>query len=128
MLLRSDAGRIYRADSTDGGQTWTTARPTTMPNNNSGIDVARLLDGTLVLAFNPSSGRSPLSLAVSKDNGETWDRRFYDVERSPGEFSYPAIISWTEGLGFSMTYTRNRQTVGFLSMSLMDLMAHISKT
>jgi hypothetical protein len=37
-----------------------------MPNNNSGIDVARLLDGTLVLAFNPSSGRSPLSLAVSK--------------------------------------------------------------
>lgn len=143
MLLRSDGGRIYRADSADGGANWSDARPTSMPNNNSGIDVARLSDGTLVLAYNPQSGRHPLSLAMSQvgtrtpppfpdplvlgnwppprrlvgrmasqlvggpgaltlaltsmpqDNGGTW-RRCYDVERSAGEFSYPAIIPWPE--------------------------------
>lgn len=66
MLLRSDAGAIYRADSADAGASWSTARPTSMPNNNSGIDVARLQDGTLVLAYNPHSGRFPLSLALSQ--------------------------------------------------------------
>eukprot|EP00873_Tetraselmis_striata_P017339 jgi/Tetstr1/437603/TSEL_026270.t1 len=120
MLLRSDGGRIYRADSADGGANWSDARPTSMPNNNSGIDVARLSDGTLVLAYNPQSGRHPLSLAMSQDNGGTW-RRCYDVERSAGEFSYPAIIPWPEGLGVCLTYTHNRQTVGFLSVSLADL-------
>ena len=35
VLCRSNGGAIYRADSVDGGVTWSAARRTSMPNNNS---------------------------------------------------------------------------------------------
>ena len=62
---------------------------------NSGIDVTRLSDGTLVLAYNPSDCcRTPLRLSLSTDNGATWPL-YYDLETAAGEYSYPGIISWT---------------------------------
>lgn len=96
-LFRSrGVGRIVRADSTDGGRTWTTPYLTDLPNNNSGIDVAKLVpapgdpgydDGgyaPLVLAYNPvTEGRTPLVLAVSYDNGHTWPDQVTVAEASP---------------------------------------------
>ena len=67
VLCRSNGGAIYRADSVDGGVTWSAARRTAMPNNNSGIDVARLASGRLVMAHNPTGknwgARTPLRLS-----------------------------------------------------------------
>ena len=61
----------------------------------AGIDVTRLSDGTLVLAYNPSeSSRTPLRLSISTDNGATWPL-YYDLETAAGEYSYPGIIAWT---------------------------------
>jgi hypothetical protein len=75
MMLRSDAGHVYRANSKDGGRTWGPAEPTDLPNNNSGLDVVRL-GPLLVLAMNPNAAnwgqRYPLRLALSRDNGLTW--------------------------------------------------------
>mmetsp|Transcript_20318 Transcript_20318/g.48397 ORF Transcript_20318/g.48397 Transcript_20318/m.48397 type:complete len:136 (+) Transcript_20318:1256-1663(+) len=125
--MRSDQGRVFRSDSGDGGRTWGRAYATKLPNNNSGLDVARLADGTLILAYNPVSGdwaaRYPLRVALSKDNGETWSI-YWDVETDPGEYSYPAIIPWEDperGLGFSLTYTWMRRSIGFVSMSVEEL-------
>ncbi|MEO6639383.1 MAG: exo-alpha-sialidase [Ginsengibacter sp.] len=74
-LLRGTGGAMCRSDSKDYGRTWSTVYQTTLPNSNSGIDVTRLQDGTLVLAYNPTAGdggtRSKLSLAISFDNGST---------------------------------------------------------
>jgi len=53
MFLRSTDGFIYRSDSQDGGKTWCPAYRTSLPNNNSGIDLVRLDSGVLVLAYNP---------------------------------------------------------------------------
>ena len=53
MLLRSSAGVICRSDSDDYGKTWSPVYKTTLPNPNSGIDVTKLEDSTLVLIFNP---------------------------------------------------------------------------
>jgi len=53
MLTRSNAGSIYRSDSQDNGQIWSPAYPTELPNNNSGIDLVRLDDSSLILAYNP---------------------------------------------------------------------------
>ena len=60
MLLRSTEGMIYRSDSKDGGDTWTEAYATELPNNNSGIDMIRSEDGKLFLVYNPVgvTGRS----------------------------------------------------------------------
>ena len=104
-----------------------------LPNNNSGLDVARLPhSGTLVLVYNPTTkGRYPLRVGVSKDNGETWPIHI-DLEVKPGkasrlqEFSYPAVIPWPasqEEEGVSITYTWNRQRVAFFSSSLKDIEA-----
>lgn len=116
-LLRSTAGRIYRSDSDDAGRTWSTARPTELPNNNSGLDVVRTRDGILALACNPVGGnwgaRSPLSLFFSHDDGASWSDRI-DVETEPGEFSYPALIELDPGLGLAYTWNRRRIAFAFL--------------
>ncbi|EBS7634847.1 hypothetical protein CDR68_13855 [Salmonella enterica] len=112
MLLRSTRGAIFRSDSIDYGVTWSSARATSLPNNNSGIDLVSMQDGTLVLALNPVSGnwgkRYPLSLIVSHDNGTSW-LPLLDLESDRGEYSYPAIIS--EGGVVHITYTWNRKNI-----------------
>lgn len=116
MLLRSSAGFICRSDSKDGGLTWSPVYKTNLPNPNSGIDLTKLDNGTLVLAFNNSSGnwgpRRPITLAISQDNGFTWPVKF-DVEtgQEGDEFSYPAIISFEDTV--ALTYTWKRQNVAF---------------
>lgn len=114
MLVRSTFGQVFRSDSNDGGKTWSTLYATDLPNNNSGLDVVKLENGRLVLAFNPVSEnwgqRTPLSLAISFDNGETWERRL-DLETEEGEFSYPCIIP--TGRGMAVTYTWNRKRIAF---------------
>ncbi len=108
LLARSTAGRVFRADSEDGGACFGPARPTPLPNNDSGIDVARLADGTLVLAHNPVETRkvrTPLCLAVSTDEGETWEEACV-LEDAPGEWSYPAIVATAEGVAVAYTWDR----------------------
>jgi predicted neuraminidase len=110
MLLRSTRGRVYRSDSADAGQSWSPAAATALPNNNSGLDLARLAGGGLVLACNPVEGnwgrRTPISLVSSTDNAVTWTPPL-DLESGEGEFSYPAIIARNDLL--HVTYTWNRK-------------------
>ena len=87
MLVRSTCGQIGRSDSTDGGLSWSPLYPTELPNNNSGLDLARLKDGTLALICNPvAKERTPLYVLLSTDNSRTWPRRL-DLEKKAGEFS-----------------------------------------
>ncbi len=120
-LMRSSEGAIYRSRSRDGGKTWSAAQRTSLPNNNCGIDVARLEDGRLVLVYNPVSGnwaaRSPIAFSVSWDNGESWsapqilDHVPCDSNLERAEFSYPAVIA--EGNDAFITYTWKRRTIAF---------------
>lgn len=123
LLARTTAGFMGRSDSTDAGRTWSPLRLTDMPNNNSGLDLSRLKDGTLALMCNPVQGnwaaRSPLSLLLSHDNGETWTHRL-DLETEKGEFSYPAIITTSDG-GLAVTYTWNRRKISFWRGSAADV-------
>jgi predicted neuraminidase len=109
MLMRSTGGRICRSDSGDGGHSWSPVRPTRLPSNNSGIDLARLDDGRLALVCNPTSAprRTPLAVLLSVDNGETWARRL-DLETEDGEYSYPAIIPTRVGMAVAYTWKRQR--------------------
>jgi predicted neuraminidase len=123
MLLRSSEGFIYRSDSSDYGMTWCEAYPIDIPNNNSGIDLTRLEDGTLLLLCNPVGKnwgkRTPLSLFSSCDNGFTWTEEVViehdEVNENP-EFSYPAIISCENQVYAS--YTWNRKSVAFVRLTV----------
>lgn len=119
MLLRSSEGFVYRADSTDEGETWTHAYPLTLPNNNSGLDLVRTESGKLYLVCNPVAAnwgqRSPLSLFTSEDNGNSW-MKLCDFETEPAEFSYPALIA--EGEELYLSYTWKRQNIACVHISV----------
>jgi predicted neuraminidase len=118
MLLRSTGARIYRSDSEDGGKTWGPAYATVLPNNNSGIDLVKA-ENALFLVYNPVKAykgvRTPLSLAMSLDNGETW-RDVIVLENDEGEYSYPAIIYKDQKL--YVTYTWKRERIVYWEISL----------
>jgi predicted neuraminidase len=121
MFVRSTQriGKICYADSTDGGTTWTEARPTSLPNPNSGIDAAGLRDGRIVLVYNHTErGRSPLNVAVSRD-GDGWTR-FLALESEPGEYSYPAVIQAADN-NVHVTYTWNRKKIKHVEIPLADI-------
>jgi predicted neuraminidase len=112
MLLRTNQGHIWRARSDDRGRTWSDPEPTAVPNNHSGIDLARLAGGTLLLACNPVSDRelrTPLVLMRSTDEGENWDT-VATLEDGEGEFSYPAIIVAGDG-AVHLSYTHRRTRI-----------------
>ena len=110
MLLRSGAGWIYKADSTDQGLTWSAAAPICVPNNNSGLDCVRLPDGRIALVCNPISDpglRTPVSLLLSEDDGNHF-HKVMDLEDGEGEYSYPAVIWAGERLHITFTYRREQ--------------------
>lgn len=127
-LLRTTAGFIFRSDSKDYGRSWCTAYATRIPNNNSGIDIAKL-DGKLYLALNPLSenwgDRTPIALFRSSDNGKTFDpcAVLEDLGNDPksppakpprkynAELSYPAIVA--KGGKLYLTYTYLRRSIAY---------------
>ena len=117
-MMRTKHEQVWRSDSMDYGKTWCMAYPTDIPNNNSGLDVARLSDGTLALVSNPvTKRRHPLTLAFSKDNGKSF-QKVLTLEDDVGEFSYPAIIATQDKL--YITYTYNRKGIAFFEICLAD--------
>jgi predicted neuraminidase len=138
-FLRSRASDfIYQSTSADGC-TWTPAAPSALPNNNASVQLFRLHNGHLVLAFNNSSSkningtasvglRKPLSVALSEDEGKTW-RYVRDIEtgrpgygmaeqkpKQPGreEYSYPSIMQSEDGKIY-VAFTYRRQTIKVVS-------------
>jgi len=122
MLLRSTEliGHICESASEDGGKTWTSVRTTSLPNPDSGIDAVRMKDGRIALVYNHTTdGRTPLNLAISADDGNTWGRP-YVLEDSPGEYSYPAIIQSADGR-LHITYTWKRLRIKHVVLNPMEL-------
>ena len=109
MLLRSTEGCICRSDSADDGFSWSAARRTEMPNNNSGIDLDRSASGRLFLVCNPIAKnwgeRSPITLFTSSDNGQSW-QELQVLDQGAGEFSYPSIRCVGQTLFISYTARR----------------------
>ncbi len=121
MFLRTrNVGKVGVADSYDGGRTWSAVRTTDLPNPNSGIDAVGLADGRIVLVYNHTpKGRTPLNVAVSNDEGATWNS-FLELETEPGEYSYPAVIQHSGG-AVHVTYTWKRERIKHVRIPLEDI-------
>ena len=86
MLVRGDmSNRLWRADSEDGGRTWSELEITDTPNPGSQTRIVNLPDGRVVLFHNPNEKdyddttryafhgyRTPLEMWVSDDGLESW--------------------------------------------------------
>jgi predicted neuraminidase len=127
-FFRDDSAvSIYYSDSDDDGLTWTTPKPTSLPNNNAGIEAYTLKSGAVIMAFNNLNGtqrpRSPLTVALSYDNGMTWpyhrDVQIHDDDGPHiGEYSYPSILqtpwSASDANDIHLVYTYDRETIKYL--------------
>lgn len=103
-------GYIIRAESHDGGWTWTEGRDTELPNPNAAIELTRLKSGKLLLVYNPSmTERTPLTAALSADSGDTFPYQ-RNITEGPGDFAYPVAIQTADGK-IHVVYTSNRRTV-----------------
>jgi sialidase-1 len=100
MLCRTDLGSQYRCYSDDGGETWSPAQPSEIKSPLSPASLKRIpTTGDLLLVWNDHSNideslkakRTPLSAAISRDDGKTWSASKI-VEADPdGWFCYTAI-------------------------------------
>jgi predicted neuraminidase len=96
MMMRTAAGRAYSARSTDHGATWSKPAPTPLLNPNSKLATVTI-DGQMLAAYNASAtARTPLSLALSVDEGKSWDTLMAVDAEPEANYSYPSIVEWSE--------------------------------
>ena len=109
--------RILIVRTGDGGVHWSPPAKTELPNPNAAIGSILLSDGALLLAFNNAEeNREDLSLALSRDFGNTWQivRRFEGDSGSASapvpEYSYPWIMQDRAG-DVHLLYTWGRSRI-----------------
>lgn len=125
MLARTGKGYLYRCESTDGGESWGVERPTTLRSACAPFYLKKdPFTGWVFVAWDNSFPapvhqypRAPLSLAVSRDEGETWEF-VCDIENDPmSSYGYPTIhftkesvmVAYYEELGFRAFNAREQR-------------------
>ena len=102
MLMRTELGGQFKSISTDGGETWGNPVLTQLTGSAAPVSISRIPKTGDLLAIwnhNPDAkksffglkNRSPLTSAISKDEGETWIG-FHNLEdASDDAWAYPAV-------------------------------------
>lgn len=107
MVMRTQLGSVFKSISSDGGRTWSKAQTTGLHSPESYPALARIPQtGDLLLVWNHSlydpkfdhyGKRTPLSVAISRDDGCTWEK-IKDIETDPGwEFTNPSVMATSQG-------------------------------
>jgi Neuraminidase (sialidase) len=119
MFIRSGAGEQYRSLSTDRGETWSAPEPMGVASPQSPASIERIPGTeTLVMVWNDHSNRpvgerkarTPLSLAVSKDEGGTWSEAIVLEPDPEGWYCYTAMEFTKEHL--FLAYVSGTQAPG----------------
>lgn len=116
VMRNSGLGWLWVTASDDGGQSWAAPQASGFPNPGSPIALARLHSGNLVLVFNDDNMlRSPLSIALSRDEGVTWypPRVLAD---GGGDLAYPTVVQSPDGL-VQIVYSNARDNIGHITLN-----------
>ena len=116
IMARSKESTVLTSWSEDNGKTWSSLKPSGLPNPNSGTDAETLQDGSFIIVYNHvgkkpnqwGGRRSPLNVAVSQD-GIQWEAALV-LEDQQGEYSYPSVIQAADGL-VHIVYTWKRDRI-----------------
>ena len=107
----TDNRKIFLSRSDDGGKVWSKPVPTQLPNPDSGVSGLKLNDGKLLLAYNDSAVcRDNLALALSNDQGATWEKLVTLEQETGSTFSYPFLSRSPEGF-IDLAYTRRGKEI-----------------
>ena len=108
-------GWMIRSDSFDGGKTWSEGVNTDIPNCNAAVELIKLANGDLLLVYNDNmNDRTPLTVAVSKDGGETWPFK-RNIAGGNNDFAYPYAVQGKDGKIY-LVYTTNGRTTIMLAV------------
>jgi sialidase-1 len=100
MLIRTDLGYQYQSISADGGQTWSPAIAGELASPLSPASVKRIPGSRdLMVIWNDHrhiapalrNARTPLSVAMSKDDGKTWSESKTLRDDPHGHYCYTAM-------------------------------------
>lgn len=134
MVMRTQLGSVFKSISNDSGHSWSKPQTTGLISPESCPALARIAQtGDLMIVWNRSlydpmfdhyGKRTPLTIAISKDEGQTWGN-FKNVETDPEwEFTNPAPIVTTKGtvlLAYEASKYENLVGPGKLGRSRMSL-------
>jgi predicted neuraminidase len=100
---------ILRSASTAVGQDWSALNATPLPNPDSGFDMIRTADGAILGAINDNfRDRSDLTLVLSRDEGQTWER-LRVLDHTPGkEYAYPSLTRTARAYHLTYSYEKTR--------------------
>ena len=120
ILCRSKNAVILESWSKDQGKTWSLPQPSSLPNNNSGLDAVSLQDGRQLIVYNhvktPQGAnkgyRTPLNTAISPD-GKNWYASLILEDSEIGQYSYPAVIQTEDGM-VHIVYTWRREKIKYV--------------
>jgi len=106
-----DHGWLVRMESHDGGATWSNGIDSEFPNPNAATDLKKLNNGDLILVYNNSmKARTPLTVAVSRDQGKTWPYR-RNIGEGENTFAYPVVVQTDDGRIHVVFTTDHRSTI-----------------
>lgn len=113
----------YRAESLDGGLTWSQPKPCGILNNESKLDVISWDKETILMAYNDTPEtdwheRSPLTLAYSKDEGLTW-QNLITLAPAPGNKCQPAMCRDAQGR-LNVIYMHRHTAIEHLVLEITD--------
>jgi sialidase-1 len=95
MFIRTTSGVQYFSFSKDKGETWSAVEPGNIKSPCSPALITRIPStGDLLLVWNDNGinqKRTPLNIAVSKDDGKEWINNRILESRPEGVYCYPAI-------------------------------------
>lgn len=112
MLIRADGkGYLLRSESRDRGRTWSSPKPSDIPNPGSKFRLFRLSTGRIVLVHNACGKpglRNPLALWASDDDMATWAHQRV-ITDFPGQLQYPdGVVDERDGfVHFAFDYNRH---------------------
>ena len=105
MFMRTTMGSQYISYSSDGGLTWSPARPSAIRSPCSPASIERIpKTGDLLLVWNDHSKiapslrgkRTPFKVAISSDEGKTW-RNVRTIEDDPGGWYCYTAVQFVSG-------------------------------
>lgn len=126
MVIRGDGlgGRLWKAESKDGGLTWPEfASLTPIPNPGSKTTLYNLGGDTVAILHNPNSKhRSPMALWISFDGMKTWPYQRVlqqeSVDGPKGRMNYPDGFVSKDGQWLRFAFDDNRHRAVLYSAKL----------
>lgn len=138
MVMRNQLGSLFLAESHDGGETWSKPQTTGLRTPESCPELTRIPEtGDLLMIwnnseYNPAFGshygkRSPLTAAVSTDEGRTWTH-VRDIEDDPARaFSNPGCRFTSRGTAI-LNYWTCEYTPEWNVQDVIDLRVAVLET